>query len=192
VVIDRAKHKQSGARKSARRATACTVVAAAFAAALGIGVAVFAVRSDPDQRRDTTAAGGDTSDPGGRALPVVDVYKSPTCGCCSKWVEHLRASGFTVRTTDTEDVASLKASHRVPRQVQSCHTALVDGYVIEGHVPATDVQRLLAERPVITGLTVPGMPVGSPGMEVASGKTEPYDVVAFDKSGTTRVFASHR
>jgi hypothetical protein len=76
--------------------------------------------------------------------------------------------------------------------VQSCHTALVDGYVIEGHVPATDVQRLLAERPVITGLAVPGMPVGSPGMEVASGKTEPYDVVAFDKSGTTRVFASHR
>lgn len=123
--------------------------------------------------------------------PTVDVYKSATCGCCSKWVEHLQASGFTVRTTNREDLADLKAKHGVPRRVQSCHMAVVNGYVVEGHVPATDIQRLLKERPAIVGLAVPGMPIGSPGMEMAGRKPQPFEVLAFDKDGQTRVFASH-
>jgi hypothetical protein len=123
--------------------------------------------------------------------PTIDVYKSATCGCCSKWVEHLKSNGFTVRTTNREDLAEFKAAHGVPRRVQSCHTAIVDGYVIEGHVPASDVQRLLKEKPAILGLAVPGMPIGSPGMEVSGRGAQPFDVTAFDKDGRTRVFASH-
>lgn len=123
--------------------------------------------------------------------PTVEVFKSPTCGCCSKWVEHLQANGFTVRTTNREDLADLKAKHGVPRRVQSCHMAVVNGYVVEGHVPAADVQRLLKERPAIVGLAVPGMPIGSPGMEMPGRKAQPFDVLAFDKDGQTRVFASH-
>ena len=126
-----------------------------------------------------------------QARPTVDVYKSATCGCCSKWVEHLQANGFTVRTTNREDLAGLKAKHGVPRRVQSCHMAVVNGYVVEGHVPAADVQRLLKERPAIVGLAVPGMPIGSPGMEMPGRKAQPFDVIAFDKDGQTRVFASH-
>ena len=128
---------------------------------------------------------------GQQQQPTIDVYKSATCECCSKWVEHLKNHGFTVRTTNREDLAGFKASHRVPRRVQSCHTAVVNGYVVEGHVPASDVQRLLKERPAIVGLAVPGMPIGSPGMEVEGRKVQPFDVLAFDKDGQTRVFASH-
>jgi hypothetical protein len=124
--------------------------------------------------------------------PAIEVYKDPACQCCTKWVEHLRAHGFAVRVTDTRNLASVKASHRVPPGLQSCHTAIAGGYVIEGHVPASDVQRLLQERPEIAGVAVGGMPVGSPGMEVPGAKTEPYDVRAFDRNGAVRVFASHR
>ena len=123
--------------------------------------------------------------------PSIEVYKSATCGCCSKWVEHLQGHGFKVRTTNREDLTELKTAHNVPRAVQSCHTAVVNGYVIEGHVPASDVQRLLKERPAIIGLAVPGMPVGSPGMEVPGVKMQAFDVLAFDKAGATRVFAKH-
>jgi hypothetical protein len=123
--------------------------------------------------------------------PLVEVYKDPSCGCCSKWVEHLQAKGFTVKTTERADLAELKAKHRVPQKVQSCHMALVDGYVVEGHVPAEDVKRLLKERPSIVGIAVPGMPIGSPGMEVAGMKAQPFDVLSFDRAGRTRVFASH-
>jgi hypothetical protein len=124
--------------------------------------------------------------------PVVQVYKSITCGCCSEWVEHLREAGFTVHTTDTSDLRAVKAEHRVPRQAESCHTAIVDGYVVEGHVPATDVLRLLEERPAVRGLAVPGMPIGSPGMEVEGLAPQPYDVLAFDDDGTLRTFTTYR
>jgi hypothetical protein len=126
-----------------------------------------------------------------QAKPLVEVYKDPSCGCCAKWVEHLQATGFTVKTTNRSDLAALKAKHGVPQTVQSCHMALVNGYVVEGHVPAEDVKRLLKERPAIVGIAVPGMPIGSPGMEVAGMKAQPFDVLAFDKRGQTRVFASH-
>ena len=122
---------------------------------------------------------------------AVQVYKDPTCGCCALWVEHLRKAGFTAKVNDVEDMTAIKTKHGVPREARSCHTALVDGYVVEGHVPAEDVQRLLKQRPAIGGIGVPGMPIGSPGMEVAGVKPQAYDVLAFTKDGSTRVFASH-
>lgn len=121
---------------------------------------------------------------------TVDVYKTLTCGCCTKWVEHLQAHGFTVRSTNLQDLSEVKRKHHVPQRLQSCHTGVVNGYVLEGHVPATDVQRLLEERPAVAGLAVPGMPTGSPGMEVQGARAQPYDVIAFEKDGRTQVFAS--
>jgi hypothetical protein len=125
------------------------------------------------------------------AAPLVEVFKTPTCGCCSKWVEHLRASGFVVRTNDLNDLTEIKKSRGVPDQVQSCHTAVVNGYVVEGHVPAADVHRMLKEKPAIAGIAVGGMPSGSPGMDYPGVKAQPYNVMSFDKNGTTRVFAKH-
>lgn len=126
-----------------------------------------------------------------RPASTVQVYKSPTCGCCANWVKHLQQHGFRTQVTETDDVAAIKTQHRIPARAQSCHTAVVDGYVIEGHVPAADVQRLLKERPAVVGLAVPGMPIGSPGMEVPNMKPQAYDVLTFDKQGQLKVFASH-
>jgi hypothetical protein len=125
------------------------------------------------------------------ASPVVEVHKDPGCGCCSAWAEHLKAAGFTVNVTEDADMAGFKTRHGVPTQARSCHTGVVDGYVIEGHVPAADVQKLLKERPSVVGIAVPGMPIGSPGMEVKGMKPAAYDVVTFDKQGATKVYASY-
>jgi hypothetical protein len=121
----------------------------------------------------------------------LQVFKDATCGCCAVWVEHMRKQGFTATATDVADMAAIKTKYKVSEKVRSCHTAFVDGYVIEGHVPAADVARLLKERPDVVGIGVPGMPIGSPGMEVAGVKPHPYDVLSFDAEGRTRVFASH-
>ena len=120
----------------------------------------------------------------------VVVYKSPSCGCCTKWVDHLRANGFMVTTHEVADVNAVKERVGLPHGLGSCHTAQVDGYVIEGHVPAADIRRLLDERPAVAGLAVPGMPTGSPGME--GPYRDSYDVLAFDRQGATHVFAHHR
>ena len=125
------------------------------------------------------------------AGPLVEVFKSPTCGCCAQWVEHMRKSGFNVRTTDVNDLTVIKKSRGVPADVQSCHTAVINGYVVEGHVPPADVHRMLTEKPAIAGIAVGGMPIGSPGMETPYVKPEAYSVMSFDKSGATRVFAKH-
>ncbi|MCE4226275.1 DUF411 domain-containing protein [Methylobacterium sp. C25] len=125
-----------------------------------------------------------------QGLPSVAVTKDPTCGCCEKWVSHLRECGFTVTVTE-EPVAPLKVRLGVPRELASCHTAQVGGYVVEGHVPAGAIKRLLAERPQGTGLAVPGMPVGSPGMEVAGMEPDTYDVVLFGPAGRG-AFARYR
>ncbi len=119
--------------------------------------------------------------------PAITVYKSPTCGCCGKWIDHLKANGFRVTTRDVADVNPYKQQYGVPRHLASCHTAVVEGYVIEGHVPADVVRRLLAERPKFSGVAVPGMPIGSPGMEQGTRK-DPYDVVAFDREGRVTVY----
>jgi hypothetical protein len=121
--------------------------------------------------------------------PQLRVYKSPTCGCCANWVRHMEANGFTATTTNLPDVAPIKVQNGVPARLSSCHTTLVGGYVIEGHVPAADVKRLLKEKPAIAGLAAPGMPAGSPGMDVPNSPS--YDVIAFDKNGKTSVFATH-
>lgn len=104
----------------------------------------------------------------------------------------MAANGFAVQIRDTDDLTSIKAAKGVPSALQSCHTAIVDGYIVEGHVPAADIQRLLKERPQILGLAVPGMPVGSPGMELQGVPTDPYDVIAFEESGKTTIFASYQ
>lgn len=117
----------------------------------------------------------------------VTVWKSPACSCCGKWVEHLLANGFRVVVHETDDLAPAKRSHGVPDNLQSCHTAEIDGYTIEGHVPAAEVKRLLAEKPKARGLAVAGMPVGSPGMEQGSAR-EPYDVVLFDDQRRQSVY----
>jgi hypothetical protein len=120
--------------------------------------------------------------------PVVTVYKSPSCGCCTKWVEHMRASGFEVVVNDMDDVTPLKNEAGVPKTLRSCHTAVVSGYTLEGHVPADLVQKLLKEKPKNTaGLAVPGMPMGSPGME--GPRKDAYEVVAYGADGKTRVYA---
>ena len=120
------------------------------------------------------------------ALPVIEVYKSASCGCCHLWVDHLRAAGFTVKATDVPDPASYRAKYGVPDEFGSCHTGVVAGYALEGHVPAAEVKRLLKERPKARGLAVPGMPMGSPGMEGSS--KDPYDVLLIQADGRTRVY----
>ena len=125
----------------------------------------------------------------GAALPPMTVYKDPNCGCCTEWVSHVRKAGFVVTVRDTADMSSVKASFGVPSALESCHTARVGAYAIEGHVPADLIQKLLREQPAARGLAVPGMPMGSPGMEQGSQK-DAYDVVLFDKAGKTRVYAS--
>lgn len=119
--------------------------------------------------------------------PVVTVYKSPTCGCCSKWVEHMKANGFEVRAVDLDDLTEVKQASGVPIPLRTCHTAIVGDYVIEGHVPADLVKKMLADKPNAAGLAVPGMPMGSPGMEGTPRQS--YDVLLFQKDGKTTVFA---
>ncbi|OHC60726.1 MAG: metal-binding protein [Rhodocyclales bacterium RIFCSPLOWO2_02_FULL_63_24] len=122
-------------------------------------------------------------------LPTVTVYKSPGCGCCGKWVEHMKTSGFPVVTHDTENVAAHKARLGVPAAMGSCHTAEVGGYLIEGHVPAADVKRLLAEKPRARGLVSPGMPASAPGMD--DPRTIPYEILLVGKEGGTTTYARH-
>jgi hypothetical protein len=121
-------------------------------------------------------------------LPPMTVYKTPTCGCCKDWVKHVEAAGFRVKAVDMDDLSPIKRSAGVPPAMESCHTALVGPYVVEGHVPADVVKKMLDEKPKIVGLAVPGMVVGSPGMEQGNVK-QPYNVVAFTRDGKSSVYA---
>lgn len=119
---------------------------------------------------------------------AIKVYKSPTCGCCKGWIQHLQKNGFQVEAVDMPDLSAVKTKYGVPTALQSCHTAVVNGYVVEGHVPADVLLKFLKEHPAgVTGLAVPGMPAGSPGMEGAS--KDKYDVITFDRAGHTRIYA---
>ncbi len=124
-----------------------------------------------------------------QTYPVVEVFKSPTCGCCSKWVEHLRSNGFKVNSYDVSDVNIERKRLGMPERFSSCHTASVAGSVVEGHVPAADIQRLLKEKPKAVGIAVPSMPPGSPGME--SPKPVSYETLLVQKDGSNQVFAKH-
>ena len=124
------------------------------------------------------------------AAATLLVTKTAFCGCCKVWVERMKAAGFTVEVKDVEDVTPTARKLGVPDKLRSCHTSHIEGYAIEGHVPAADIKRLLAQKPKAAGIAVPGMVMGSPGMEHGDHK-EPYQVILFDRAGKTRVFASH-
>lgn len=125
------------------------------------------------------------------ALPILTVYRNPTCGCCKDWVSHVQLAGFEVVEYVTEDMDAVKAQYGVSEHLSSCHTAIAEGYFIEGHVPAVEVKRLLSEQPAVAGIAVPGMPMGSPGMEQGD-RVDPFMVVALDKSGGLSLFADYR
>ncbi len=125
------------------------------------------------------------------AKPVVVVYRSPSCGCCGGWIDYMEANGFTVEVENVDDPVAVKLERGIPQQLYSCHTAVVDGYTIEGHVPAAEIERLLTERPDVAGLAVAGMPIGSPGMETEGVDAQPYDVVTFDEEGNVEVYAHY-
>ena len=143
------------------------------------------------------AAGAGTALAGGNRLwasavsapATLTIYKSPTCGCCAKWVDHVKAAGFRTVVYDENDMTSVKDHLGVPRDLRSCHTSQVEKYLIEGHVPAEDIRRLLAQRPKVAGLAAPGMPASSPGMAVPGDPHEPFEVLAFRQDGTTELFA---
>jgi len=119
----------------------------------------------------------------------ITVYRSPSCGCCKAWATHLEQNGFTVKQVELDDLSEIKAQAGITQRLASCHTAIIGRYAIEGHVPAADIKRLVAGKPEVAGLTAPGMPSGSPGME--NGRKDPYDVLAFTRDGKTTVWASH-
>jgi hypothetical protein len=154
-----------------------TAAAAASAAALAAGLTVAVLHGQSGK----AVTGKQT----------VAVFKSPTCGCCAKWNDHMTAAGYAVTSRDMPDVSPIKDEHRIPANLRSCHTALVGGYVVEGHVPADVVAKLLAEKPAgVVGIAVAGMPAGSPGMESPDGFKAPYQVMAFTKDGQSRVYAT--
>jgi hypothetical protein len=128
-----------------------------------------------------------------RSEPLIEVYKSPTCGCCKDWIKHLEANGFAVKAHDVADSRQYRARFGMPHKYGSCHTGLVAGYVVEGHVPAREIKRLLRERPSALGISVPGMPIGSPGMDTPSynGHVDPYDVLLVQADGRATVFAAY-
>lgn len=143
--------------------------------------------AEPPAAEETAAVTLPASTTAPADAPAITVYKSPTCGCCAMWVEHLEAAGFDVTSVDRTDMGVVKDSLGVPGDLSSCHTAVVDGYVVEGHVPAAQVTRLLEERPDALGLAVPGMPIGSPGMEMGD-RRDPYDVLLVGEGGEAAVY----
>lgn len=126
-----------------------------------------------------------------QTLPTVEVYKSASCGCCSLWVEHLEKHGFTVKAHDVDNLMPYKEKAQLGPGMGSCHTAFVDGYAIEGHVPARDIKRLLLEKPDVAGLTVPRMPIGSPGMEVEGRTSDAYQVISYKDGKQIGVFSDY-
>lgn len=175
---------------TSKRCAVVAMVAAAMITACGRTADNGASdRSDSGVAINVAATPPIADSPGAAEGHTVTVYKNPSCTCCSAWAEHIRKAGFPVVAIDTNDLEPVKRRYGVAPEQAACHTALVNGYVIEGHVPAADIRRLLAERPAITGLAVPGMPVGSPGMEGAY--KQQYKVLAFTQGKRTTVFASH-
>ena len=146
------------------------------------GDAALAASGDEGEALAVSSVGADAD-----VLPRALVYKTPTCGCCSLWIDHLREAGFEVDARDLNDIIPVKIDAGVPPRMSSCHTALIDGYVVEGHIPAEHVKRLLEERPDIVGIAVPGMPIGSPGMEGLGAR--PYQVLSWDRAGNVEVYA---
>jgi hypothetical protein len=165
------KNEQSGIRHRFGRRQATVALAAVAAVAIGVFVFPELFGSNPAVAEE------------------IVVYKDPSCGCCGRWADHLRQSGFKVTVNDIDDIATIKNRAGVPDGMESCHTAFVAGYVVEGHVPAENIKEILAERPGMKGLAVPGMPSSAPGMD--SPDHEPYTVYSFDAKGASKVYASY-
>lgn len=157
--------------------------AAATSAPATTAAPAASVHADATEASDVAAMAADPR--------LVVVHKNETCGCCHLWVEHMEKNGFKVIVRNVADLGGIKERVGVPHGMGSCHTARVGGYFVEGHVPAADIARLLDQHPDAKGLTVPGMPIGSPGMEIASGETQPYEVHLVARDGSTSVFANH-
>ncbi len=157
-----------------------TLLFIALASITAIAIAATAFKS---QDKDMASAVDNTNS------EVITVYKSPTCGCCNKWITHLEDNGFKVKAVDSNDMASIKDQQGVPMGARSCHTAIINNYVIEGHVPAKDIKNLLKEKRAVAGLAVPGMPMGSPGME--GGRVDKYMVYEFDKTGHAKIVSKY-
>ena len=173
-------------------AALATLASVAFLAGCAAGEDAGTASSSAGSAESAPATADDAGVATTRAeadLPLVRVWRTPTCGCCGDWVEHMRAAGFPVEVHDLPSLTAKKEEHGIAPEHQSCHTATVEGYLVEGHVPADLVRRMLAEGPDIRGLTVPGMPAGSPGMEVP-GRKDPYDVLALLDDGSAVVYAS--
>ncbi|WP_420632823.1 DUF411 domain-containing protein [Candidatus Palauibacter sp.] len=176
--------------KMCAAAVPCVVLSAVL---IVTGCAPEAEAENRENAEHTVLADGGTGDATLAAAiadaPTIKVYKSPTCGCCALWVDHMREAGFELDVEDTLDMVGVKLDAGLPLQLQSCHTALVGDYVFEGHIPADVIARFLAEAPSARGLAVPGMPIGSPGMEFGD-RVDPYDVIQFDAEGSTSVYES--
>lgn len=170
-----------------RRALVRSIAALGAVAGLGavgaLGVSRFRAQGD--------RAGADAAGASAASQPLIQVHKSPTCGCCGEWVEHVRANGFRVDVFENEDLGPIKERLGVPYGKGSCHTGEVEGYLVEGHVPAGDIKRLLAERPQARGLVLPGMPIGSPGMEIEGVPAEEFTVELVKLDGETEPFSKH-
>jgi hypothetical protein len=171
-----------------RRTFAGALVAAGGLALAGCGASQ---RGDPAKTADSNGMGTADGAPGAPQLAAMTVYRDPSCGCCEAWAEIARNAGYDVTVIDHPDMAGIKRQHGVPEELASCHTTLAGGYAIEGHVPLAAVARLLKERPGgLRGIAVPGMPRGSPGMEMPDGSKDPFQVIAFDAAGRTSVFSA--
>ncbi|RYD17012.1 MAG: DUF411 domain-containing protein [Lysobacteraceae bacterium] len=170
---------------------ACNGASSSQAGVAGSSVAPATSATTPQTGALRASAIPSSSPAAAAALPLVVVTKSPTCGCCHLWVEHMQKAGFEVEVHDVQDINLAKERVGVPYGKGSCHTAEVGGYFVEGHVPAEDVKRLLVEKPDAKGLAVPGMPAGSPGMEMPDGRVQPYVVELVARDGSTSVFAHH-
>lgn len=171
--------------------TGASAPAAAPAATPAVAATPTLATAKPPAPMLQAASGKPARSPVPHTAPRILVHKTPTCGCCKVWIEYLIADGFAVEVRDVDDLGPIKTRVGVPPGKGSCHTAEVEGYFVEGHVPAEDIRRLLAERPQARGITVPGMPLGSPGMEVPGGRIEPYTVELVRKDGSTSAWAQH-
>lgn len=161
-----------------------------FIAALPLALIACSGGASESQASSARQGAASRAAPAPESATLVTVHKTPTCGCCNAWIDHLRAEGFAVEAVDVADTTPVARRLGVPDELRSCHTAEVRGYAIEGHVPAAEIRRLLAERPDDAGLAVPGMPLGSPGMEV-DGRSQSYEVILFDGNGSRTVFANY-
>ena len=175
-----------------------TITSIVVAGAIGGGIYLNSARVDNtaianDANTATLVSVWDKeTEPNYTGTKNITVYRSPSCGCCGVWLEHAQKHGFKVEDIKTEDMEALKQKHNLPSQLASCHTTIVNGYVMEGHIPVDDIKRFLTEKPEgFIGLAVPGMPLGSPGMEAGDMK-QPFQVLAFNKQGEVEVFKEYQ